>query len=182
MNKLAYRLLLLLIISALGTTDVSAQADPQVLLAQTDVIPAKSELSTYIVVLQDQPLASYRGDIVGLAPTIPAAPEQAKLQVDSPPSKAYLNYLDAQRADAIADVETSLGRSLDITYEYRITLNGFAAEMTAAEAAMTADSPEVLFVEREKISYPLTDQGPSWMKADDIWAGLGGMSGTFGEG
>ncbi len=54
--------------------------------------------------------------------------------------------------------------------------------MTAAEAAMTADSPGVLFVEREKISYPLTDQGPSWMNADDIWAGLGGMSGTYGEG
>ncbi len=182
MNKLVYRLLLLLIISAPGATDVSAQADPQALLAQADVTPVRSELSTYIVVLQDQPLASYRGDIVGLAPTIPATPEQTKLQVDSLPSKAYLNYLDAQRAGAIADVETSLGRSLDITYEYRITLNGFATEMTATEAAMTADSPGVLFVERERISYPLTDQGPSWMNADDIWAGLGGMSGTYGEG
>ena len=159
------------------TNDVmSSKAD---LLTQID---ADSERTTYIVVLYDTPLASYRGDLPGLAATHPATRGEAKLDAKSADSQAYLTYLDAQRTAAITEASQTVGRPLDIQYEYKATINGFATMMNNTEAAAVQALDSVWFVEEEKISTPMTDAGPDWINADDIWAGVGTLSGTYGEG
>ena len=143
-----------------------------------------TETAVYIVQLQDAPLPSYRGDIKGLAATNPAVRGESKLDANAPASLAYLDYLAKEQAKAIAEVDAALGRSLDILYTYKAALNGFAAEMTAAEAAVVAKLPSVKYIEREH-EYTLdTDAGPAWMGAPGLWDGseTGGLPGTYGEG
>ncbi|HEV2713201.1 MAG TPA: hypothetical protein VGU26_08900 [Gaiellaceae bacterium] len=52
---------------------------------------ASTPLSSYIIQLSDQPLASYRGGVTGLAPTNPATLGAVKLDPTSSASRAYLN-------------------------------------------------------------------------------------------
>lgn len=139
------------------------------------------EQVTHIVVLKDAPLASYQGDIEGLAATNPNAAGTTKLDTNSSASQAYLAYLNAQRAQAIESASRAIGRPLEIQYEYKATINGYATAMTAAEAAVVETLDSTLFVELEKMSYPTTDAGPDWINADEIWAGLGSMPSTYGE-
>ena len=93
------------------------------------------EAATYIVVLEGESLATYRGGISGLAATSPKATGQAKLSARAPESRAYLQYIEAQQASFIASASRELGHPLEITYQYKATLYGFAARMTAEEAA-----------------------------------------------
>ena len=58
--------------------------------------------ATYIIQLQDPPLASYQGGIDGLAPTSPSALGKVKLDSKSLASVAYVEYLYAQQ-DQIAE-------------------------------------------------------------------------------
>ncbi|MCB8987670.1 MAG: S8 family serine peptidase [Ardenticatenaceae bacterium] len=137
----------------------------------------------YLVILNDVPLASYRGGIEGLAATNPSASGKAKLDASSPASQAYLAYLDGRRAASIAEANAAIGRSLDIAYEYKATVNGYAATMTPEEAATIAKLGNVKFVEREREFELQTDAGPAWIGAPGIWDGSAtGDAGTKGEG
>ncbi|MCA9875840.1 MAG: protease inhibitor I9 family protein, partial [Anaerolineales bacterium] len=137
----------------------------------------------YLVILNDVPLASYRGGIEGLAATNPSASGKAKLDASSPASQAYLAYLDGRRATSIAEANAAIGRSLDIAYEYKATVNGYAATMTPEEAATIAKLGNVKFVEREREFELQTDAGPAWIGAPGIWDGSAtGDAGTKGEG
>lgn len=138
----------------------------------------------YLVQLTAPSLVSYKGGINGLAATNPAARGENRLNANNPDSLAYLDYLDAKRAEAISIIETAIGRPLDIAYEYRATLNGFAAEMTPAEAAQAANLPAVKHIERDREFELQTDSGPAWIGATSIWDGTatGGLPGTKGEG
>ncbi len=129
------------------------------------------ETATYIVVLQGEPLATYRGDISGLAATSPKATGQAKLSARAPESRAYLQYIEAQQASFIASASREIGRPLEVTYQYKATLNGFAARMTGTEAAQIAKLEGVRFVEKERIYELQTDAGPAWIGAPEIWGG-----------
>ncbi len=129
------------------------------------------EVATYIVVLEGEPLATYRGGISTLAATSPKATGQAKLSARAPESQAYLQYIEAQQASFIASASRELGRSLAVTYQYKATLNGFAAEMTGEEAAQIAKMNGVRFVEKERMYELQTDAGPAWIGAPEIWGG-----------
>lgn len=127
--------------------------------------------STYIVVLKDTPLASYRGGVANLRATNPKVRGVSKLDVQSVDSVAYLDYLDGRRAQTIGTIESQLGRNLDIPYEYKATINGFATQLTAAEAAEVEklDNVPLLKKRRCRISKPTPDP-------------IGSMPMTFGQG
>lgn len=126
---------------------------------------------TYIVVLKEAPLAMYAGGLPGLAPTSLKATGEIKLNAQSAASQAYLGYLAERRQSVIQTANQLLGRPLAISYEYGATLVGFATTLTPAEADLLAGLADVASVEKETISYPLTDAGPSWIGAPEIWGG-----------
>ncbi|MFK7804483.1 MAG: S8 family serine peptidase [Anaerolineae bacterium] len=132
---------------------------------------SNGEKTTYIVVLNDAPLARYNGDVAGYAATSRQATGAASFDVRSADSVNYLAYLAGQRTAAIKSASNSIGRGLDVQYEYGATLVGFAAEMTAEEALSVQALDQVAFVELEKMSYPQTDSGPIWAGASDVWGG-----------
>ncbi len=142
-----------------------------------------NEPANYIVMLDDVPLASYRGGVAGLKGTHPSVTGKRKVDAKSAESKAYINYLADRRATVLRQAETKLGRELTPFFEYYATISGFAVEMTPAEAEKMAEIEGVFFVEREKIQYPQTDAGPEWLGATGIWDGSAtGIAGTKGEG
>ena len=55
-----------------------------------------------IVKLKDAPLATYKGDVPGLAATSPVVTGADKVDPQSPASKQYLSYLDAKQDAFVA--------------------------------------------------------------------------------
>ncbi len=154
----------------------------QLIQEEKDVVDL-NEIGTYIIQLQDPPLALYAGGIEGFAPTHAGTLGEAKLDANSPASQAYMNYLLAQQGQAIAAMNAELGREVKIRYQYKASLNGYAAELSAAEALEVANMPEVRFIEPEGEYELHTDAGPAWMGAPGIWDGSAtGVPGTMGEG
>ena len=154
--------------------------------AAAPVEQAKGETSAayYIVQLADASLASYRGEVAGLAPTSPAALGSVRLDPTSPASLAYLDYLGDRQAAAIGTASLALGRDLDVIHQYLYVLNAYAVWLTPAEAQVVAGLPEVTRVWRDKEYQLTTDTGPRFIGAGGIWDGTttGGLPGTRGEG
>lgn len=97
----------------------------------------------YTVRLADLPAASYDGGIKGLAATKPRNGQ--KLDPNSPAVVEYKAYLEARQDAVLAAVGG--GRKV---YSYGYTYNGFAAELTDAQAQKLAQMPGVLGVIKDQ--------------------------------
>lgn len=146
--------------------------------------PATIELGAaeYAVYMEDAALATYRGAIIGLEATSPEARGEQRLDPSSAASQAYLAYLDAQRSALVSLMSLTLGRSVSVGFTYSYAVAGFSTTLTPAEAATVATLPNVASVHRQEHLETLTDNGPAWMDADDVWSGAAGVAGTRGEG
>ena len=140
------------------------------------------ERSIYIIRLEAPPVAQYEGGIADLRPTSPRVTGEAKLDMNSPESIAYAEFLERGRENFINAMNEAVGREVTVTYEYYATLNGLAVELTPQEVLIVANLPNVAFIQPDEVFELQTNAGPEWINADAIWAGLGGMAGTFGEG
>lgn len=144
------------------------------------------ESATFIVRLEAPSSAQFRGgtletfDARGrktakrFAPTAPEATGAARLDADAPAVAAYAMHLDAARGDVLSRAEAMLGRDVAPKHVYRHVLNGFAVELSAAEADRLASLPGVRSVEPEFVHRPLTDNGPQWIGATRYWVGQNG--------
>src|SRR5947207_15373852 len=101
------------IASALGLAAISAFAVAQ-------------ERQVYIVQLADQPAASYTGGVAGYTATKPAP--GAKFDVNASNVAAYINYLDTQRSNALAQVSAAA-----VLHRYSIAFDGFSARLSGDE-------------------------------------------------
>jgi subtilisin family serine protease len=104
----------------------------------------------YIVELADEPVATYTGQLSGLARTRPAPGEQ--LEPQSGAAKAYRKHLGTQR--------TAVAKAADITVNevYTTAFNGFSATLTAAQVEELKADKRVRSVTRsEAVS---TSQAP----------------------
>ena len=143
-----------------------------------------ASLSGYIVQLSDPPLASYRGGVVGLQATNPAAIGAVKLNSTSSASKAYLNYLAQKQTAFQTALAQTLGRAVSATISYRYAFNGLYVQLSDDEAAAVTRMAGVRNVEHEQMLQLQTDVGPQWIGAGSLWDGsaAGGAHGTMGEG
>ena len=153
-------------------------APPPSLLAQE---PAEGRgrgkgAKTYIVQLRQAPVATYEGGEAGLPATRPARGQ--KIDPTNHDVRAYVSHLDARHDAVLAGVG---GRKL---YDYRYVLNGFAAELTAAQAARLAAHADVAFVEADEAYADATSTTPHFLgldvPIDGLWDKLGGV-GRAGE-
>ncbi len=146
----------------------------------------------YIVVLKDPPLAAYDGrilmtperdaDSTRLPATANAYTGAGKLDVKSARSRQYLQFLD-ERFNYLRGAATlELGRQLTTIHRYRNAVNGFATELSAAEAEALRNMPDVADVVPDEIQKLNTDSGPNWIGANEIHNGDSGFAPTGGEG
>jgi uncharacterized repeat protein (TIGR01451 family) len=151
------------------------QPAPRV-IGETD--PNGSQPSIYIVQLQSQPLASYRGGVNDLPATSPAV-TGASLDATGAAERAYLAHLSTEQQSALDSIQRALGRSVEVKFTYQVAFNGFALVLTPVEAAKVAGLTGIRLVQRDFVDQPQTDFGPAWIGAPAVW---GGAPGAQGEG
>ncbi len=95
--------------------------------------------SGYIVQLANEPAATYKGTVAGLAATAPLA--GARFNSKSAAAVAYRAFLEQQQQNI-----AKLVASAPVTARYSTVFNGFAAQLTAAEVAALRANPNVIAV------------------------------------
>jgi hypothetical protein len=144
------------------------------LAAPRDAGEPRSNL--YIVQMLEDPAVAYRGNIPGYSATKPA--KGTKINPADPAVAQYTAYLDSRHDQAVASVG---GRKL---LDYRFTYNGFAAELSAAQAESLKTAPGVLAVSKDELIYADTSSTPHFLGLDGssgLWAQLGGVGCAGGE-
>ncbi len=135
----------------------------------------------YIIQLQDNPIATYQGDIAELSATNPATTGASRLS-NTRAVEAYHAFLINNQQTFIQSAEFVLGHSLKINFQYQHAFNGFAVELTASEANLIAQLDNVVSIYQETVQELLTDAGPAWMGAPSVWDGSANGLATMGEG
>lgn len=157
--------------------------------------PQRTGEDVYIVRLRDLPVAVYDGRVEGYAATAKGAIKQ-ELEVKSGSLKAnaakgrraaevssaavetlandraqsYRSYL-TQKQDAVLQLARSQGISGKTSARFTTAVNGFSMKMTQEQAKKLASLPSVEFVERSTMQKILTDRGPGFIGADQVWSG-----------
>jgi len=173
------------VIATTGAGLSSAQAPDW--SSATESLSVAEARQTYIVRLDEAPLATYKGGIAGLdAPARMASRQagRARLDVRAASSKAYVAHLERRQTQVLATAESILGRSLVPSHKYRYALNGFSVSLSEREARLLASMHGVASVRKAERLYPATDSGPQWIGAPSLWDGsaIGSGSGSKGEG
>lgn len=133
--------------------------------------------ATYIVQLADLPAASYTGGITGYERTKPQ-PGQ-KIDGDSAAVNKYEGYLAGRHKAALDSVPGA-----HKVYDYTLTFNGFAAELTTLQANTLSRNPGVLSVTKNEMRTLDTTNTPEFLglsKEGGLWSRLGG-TGARGAG
>ena len=126
---------------------------------------AKFTSKAYIVQLAEQPVTAYAGGVSGYAATKPGKGQKIN-PLDSNVAR-YLGYLGA-RHDAMIN---GVGGAKKL-YSYGYVFNGFAAELSDAQAQKLAQTPGVLAVTKDEIRKLDTASTPTFL-------GLTGSSGFW---
>ncbi|WP_328998218.1 S8 family serine peptidase [Kribbella sp. NBC_00709] len=138
------------------TTQTTTQAaDPDV---------KRSDTGSYIVQLDDSPVAEYDGDIAGLAAT-KVAPG-GKLLKSAAPVINYVKHLTGERDQLLHNSKITK------LYDYNYTYAGFSAEMSYDDAVELAKSSGVKSVEPSEIEHADTVDTPRFL-------GLSGKGGAW---
>lgn len=119
----------------------------------------------YIVQLADKPIAAYRGQMPGLAATAPGT--SRKLNMQSSQTRSYADFLDSRRRQVLSAIPGARK-----VHEYKVAFNGFAAEMSAAEASALRLRKDVRGVWEDKLLKPQTNSTPDFL-------GLTGLTGPW---
>jgi len=145
----------------------SAQA-PEQSSAQRPQDVASNKL--YIVQMADLPIAAYAGGIAGLPATRPG--RGRKFDPDSASVSNYAGYLDSRHDQAVGRVA---GRKV---YDYKYGFNGFAAELTEAQADALRGEAGVLSVVKDELQTINTSSTPTFLgltAPGGLWDQLGGV-------
>ncbi|MFC1849461.1 S8 family serine peptidase [candidate division CSSED10-310 bacterium] len=120
-------------------------------LAISETSSQSSDPATYIIILEDQPVASYRGGIPGFPATSPAVTGEKKINFKDPKTIAYRDYLTIKRLEILETMNVTLKRSIHVVHEYDIATNGMAVLISASEAEQIARLPGIKHIKQEEI-------------------------------
>lgn len=143
---------------------------------------------TYIVRLNDAPVASYSGTVSGLASTkaiartaISGSKNDRKLNISSAKVKSYVQYLNSKQ-NTVMMMASAAGIPVVVKHQFRYAFNGFSTELTPEQAKELSKLPEVAYVEREATYQLTTDISPAFIGADKVWDGSATGTAAMGEG
>ncbi|MFD3399756.1 S8 family serine peptidase [Kribbella sp. NPDC058693] len=145
----------LLVNAANASQPAATQATPEL---------KRSETGSYIVQLDDSPVAEYDGDIAGLAAT-KVAPG-GKLLKTAAPVINYVKHLTNERDELLSKSKITK------LYDYNYTYAGFSAQMSYDEAVKLAKQSGVKSIEPSDIVHADTVDTPRFL-------GLSGKGGAW---
>lgn len=150
-----------------------------------------NQARTYIVELQDPPLAVYDGRTLSvplpsgresLAATNPESRGQARLDMDSAAARAYIDFLNDRQQAFLMEASVELSRPVRAERSYRNATNGVALTLTPVEAGRLSVLPMVKSLHADRTYKLHTDAGPEWLGADVVWDGFTDHGAAQGEG
>lgn len=194
MNKFFLRMLSLVLIAGLLFSPAIAQPPAPGLetyqfqpvdkfeLTEAEVawVAEVQRVDGFIVQLEEPSLATYAGKNNIFA--VPERDSSGKIDVTSNASKTYLAHLNKQLDSAIQSSQKLIGRDLDVYARFDVVLNGFAARMSAQEAAALRQMPGVREVYPDQVWQPDTDTSPTFLGVDGIWDGTNVPGGETAKG
>ncbi|HET9915187.1 MAG TPA: S8 family serine peptidase [Anaerolineales bacterium] len=127
-------------------------------LSLTTPALAQEEAKSYIVVMEQQPIVSYEGDIAGLAATEIQGGE--KLEAGDTAVRAYDNFLEAQHEESLEAAGVSVNAKI---HDYTVALNGYSAILTAEQVEAIRMQKHVKFVMEDQRRYAHTDSSPEFL-------------------
>lgn len=140
----------------------------------------RASLVSIIVKLEDDPVASYRGTIPGLAATSPQATGRKRVDRAANAVHRYRAYLGQKHVAFEAAVRAAIPQSR-VTYRYDVVVGGVAMRVPENQVRQVARLPGVVAVYRDPLLRLLTDTSPPFIGAQTLWAHLGGAA-SAGEG
>lgn len=155
--------------AAAGLTSVAKGAP--VLLGPDGSVPgATYAAGKYVVVLVKAPVASYAGGTDNIPATKPKSGK--KVEVTSNAARKYASVLTADQNTIASSVGATPKQ------KYTVSLNGFSATLTSAQATKLARTPGVLAVAKDTLRQATDDKVDyDYLKLagkNGVWAGLGG--------
>ncbi|MDN3651833.1 S8 family serine peptidase [Thalassotalea ponticola] len=133
---------------------------------------------TYIIRLNDNPVATYNGHISGYEATALNATQatgEHKLFSATRDNKQaiakYENYLLSKQGSFLQKASNAVGIQLQPRFQYTTAFNGMSVRMTQEQAVRLAKLPEVASIQRSRMKELLTDVGPEHIEADKAWTG-----------
>ncbi len=138
-------------------------------------------IQSYIITFTEEGVLNYKGGISGLQSTAPLETDgNRKLDVQTIAARNYMSYLAEQRASHIQAIDSAVRRAVSPTHYYAVTVNGIAADLSAAEAAQVATLPGVKSVRLAGQQYLDTYRSAKFIGADKIWTGSATPTGAAG--
>jgi subtilisin family serine protease len=150
-----------------------AQTDPA-LLGRNDVTP----LPVFIKLDYDA-VASYSGDVSGLAATSPEVTGKS-LKANQHAVDAYLRHVERQEAAARDAIEAAVPQST-VLDSFQVAYGGVTAIVPANRIADLLEVDGVVAVQEDSFEQPLTDVTPDFIGASDAWDQISDST-TAGEG
>jgi hypothetical protein len=123
---------------------------------------SESPWGAYVVIMAQDPLIAYRGDVRGYKATKPAPGK--KFNPNSARVKKYEKFLE--RGQARAMKMAGLSESAMIQ-NYTVALNGFAAKMSLEQANAMLRAPGVAMVLPDELRQPTTDNSGEFLGLTD---------------
>ncbi len=144
-----------------------------VALGVSDAGGTSSRPVIVIVALDEEPVATYRGAVAGLAATSRALTGDRKLD---PRSAAVVDYR-AHLARRFADHEARIASAIPgtrVLHRYDVVLGGLAVQVPEDQVDVLATLPGVRAVYRDEPSAAIAASGPAFIDAPALWSKLGG--------
>lgn len=175
----------LVVVTATMLSSLAVNADDNIVLSPDQPSQQKITINNavgtmYIVRLAEPAIALYDGGISGYEPTSARATGKKKLDTKSKEAKKYQQFLKNKQNSVLKKAGETFSRALTPRYSYQHAINGFALELTAHEAKALAAMDDVVSVQKERIEQLLTDVGPQWIGAPELWSS--NSDGPKGEG
>ena len=143
--------------------------------ARTDQKATVDHGKLYIVQLIEDPAIAYKGGVAGIAATKPGKGQ--KIDPNNPTVVRYVGYLAGRHDTMLA----SVGASNRKAYSYGYAFNGFAAELSDAQAAQLAMTAGVLAISKDEARQLDTSSTPGFLGLSGD-AGFWKTTGATGEG
>ena len=124
----------------------------------TDAKATAERGKLYIVQLIEDPVLAYKGGVAGIPATKPAKGQ--KIDPNHPTVARYVGHLTARHDAMLA----SVGAGHLKAYSYSYAFNGFAAELTEAQAAKLAMTTGVLAISKDEKRALDTSSTPEFLK------------------
>ncbi|WP_413318569.1 cell wall-binding repeat-containing protein [Agrococcus sp. 1P02AA] len=125
------------------------------------------ESGRYIVVLDNDPLATYRGGLPNLARTAPTG--EADIDVSTSAATAYAQHLESQQNAVASSIGAQVAASMTVT------MNGFIADLSSEQALELASDARVSQIFPDEILQITASPANEFLDLEGLWAEVGGV-------